>query len=338
MALQIFNRIAERIAPQSFQSMRQDYWKFKEDFDRRVTKKVRRAQSSLALRARLAFGNNDGLNPNELFGAIDDEQWLQLMTVGYRERPALREFLPGLPEEKIQLRFTGNAGDKTLTEGFHAYRLFKNIVRKHCGAFVSRDILDFGCGWGRIIRFFLKETSPERLWGVDCLEEAIQICKETNRWCKFQLIQPRPPMSFPDESFDLIYSYSVFSHLSEDVHLQWLEEFRRLLRPKGLLIATTWPRDYILECARLRNLNAVPFFKGGAASSFVDTEKFLTDYDNGKFCYSPVGGGGILDGSFYGETCISRTYASRYWSKYFTLRDYIDDRDQCAQNVIVVEK
>jgi hypothetical protein len=146
--------------------MRLDYWKFKEDFDRRVTKKVRDVQSSLALQARLSFGHTDGLRPNELFGAIGDEQWFAADDRWLsRTANAARNATRHLPEEKVQLRFTGNSGDNTLAEGFYAYRLFKNIVRKHRGAFVSRDILDFGCGWGRIYPIFLERYRPEMPMG-----------------------------------------------------------------------------------------------------------------------------------------------------------------------------
>ena len=46
-----------------------------------------------------------------------------------------------------------------------------------------------------------------------------------------------PPLPLEDESFDLIWSISVFTHLTDN-SLPWLCELHRLLRPGGLLIAT----------------------------------------------------------------------------------------------------
>jgi ubiquinone/menaquinone biosynthesis C-methylase UbiE len=226
-----------------------------------------------------------------------------------------------------------------LREAFSAYTLFKQIVQNHLeDSSRLNTVLDFGCGWGRIIRFFLKDIEPSDLWGIDCAAEVIEICKQTNKWCKFELIDPFPPTSFPDGTFDLIYCYSVFSHLSEEAHRKWLVEFRRILRPGGLLIATTWHREFIMRCAELRKQENRPVWLSGQARSFLDTAQVLSDYDSGKYLHSPVGGGGILDPSFFGETCIPKGYVLSHWTKHFKFLDFIDDRNLCSQNVIVVKK
>src|SRR5262249_55761974 len=148
-------------------------------------------------------------------------------------------------DEEVQVRLTGDKGDSVLKEGFLAYKLFKRMYESYVGDIGQCDkVLDFGCGWGRIIRFFLKDLHPSRLYGADPLGEMIDLCKKTNRWCNFRLISTSPPSPFPDDTFDLIYSYSVFSHLSEEMHVRWLEDLSRILRPGGLLVATTREREY----------------------------------------------------------------------------------------------
>jgi predicted RNA methylase len=49
-------------------------------------------------------------------------------------------------------------------------------------------ILDFGCGWGRILRFFLKDVPAKNLIGVDVDPEVIEICKETIREGRFEIV------------------------------------------------------------------------------------------------------------------------------------------------------
>ena len=49
----------------------------------------------------------------------------------------------------------------------------------------------------------------------------------------FEQSAVEPPLRFADGSFDIVYAYSVFSHLSERVQLRWVEEFARILRPGG---------------------------------------------------------------------------------------------------------
>jgi SAM-dependent methyltransferase len=239
----------------------------------------------------------------------------------------------------VQAEYTGNTDDSTLIEGFNAYRLFKRSYEAHVGPLESARVLDFGCGWGRIIRFFLRDIPPERLTGADYRVEVIEACRATNRWCNFVLVEPHPPTPFPAKSFDLIYLYSVFSHLSEQMHLELLEEFRRLLVPGGLLIATTWGRDFIRYCEGLRHdpeLHAKPAYLAGSGNAFRDAAASLAAYDAGSFCYHGYGGESMW--SFWGEACISKAYVERRWREFFEICDYIEDRSVCPQNVIVARK
>jgi SAM-dependent methyltransferase len=206
--------------------------------------------------------------PNDLFSGISDGFWFWLCTEGYRRIPELRKVLPSMPPEDVQLMFTGDKGDPVLREGFSAYVLFRDLYQSHVGPLAnSAGIMDFGCGWGRIIRFFLKDIDPTRLYGVDPVDEMVSLCKERDRWCTFERISPKPPMRFQDNAFDLIYSFSVFSHLSEEMHKRWLVELRRVLKPGGLFIATTRGREFIEYCGQMRRCKDLAVMHPGPGSS-----------------------------------------------------------------------
>jgi SAM-dependent methyltransferase len=279
----------------------------------------------------------DVKRPNLIFGSLSDELWLWANTAGYREHQVLRNVLPSMPDEMTQSRFTGFSGDETLTKAFDAYSLVKRLSEKYLdGISGLHSVLDFGCGWGRMARFFLRDLDPSKIWGVDCLARIIAVCQQTNKWCNFRVVDPLPPTTFPGEMFDLIYSYSVFSHLSEDAHKKWLLEFNRILRPGGLLIATTRGREFIEYCEMLRHSKGRP--PDGVETAFPYTKQSLSDYDNGMYCYYPLGGGDILDASFYGETCIPKVYVLNHWTKDFTFLEYFESGDVELQNTIVVKK
>jgi SAM-dependent methyltransferase len=147
-----------------------------------------------------------------------------------------------------------------------------------------------------------------------------------------------PPTSFPDQMFDLIYSYSVFSHLSEEAHLAWLKEFKRIMKPGGLLIVTTRAREMIDYCGTLRTSDDLSDpHQQGLAMAFAETNYWLAKYDAGQYCHSPLSGGDILDSSFYGETCIPKTYILKHWMEHFTFLEYIEARNISDQNMIVVK-
>lgn len=277
----------------------------------------------------------------KLFGRMSDEFWFWLYTDGYRQSPVVRQLLPAMPDESLQLQFTGISGDTTLQQAFAAYRLFKTIGQQYGKTLDEKTpILDFGCGWGRIIRFFLKDVEPANLYGVDCDSVIIELCITLNLQAHFQIIHPSPPTDFSDNMFDLIYAYSVFSHLSEDIHTQWLMEFKRILKPGGIFIATTRPKEFIFLCAQWRQMRELPVYLRGSAASFIDAGQVLEEYNAGKYCFSYTGGDGSRDGSFYGETCIPRQYVERNWSQYFSEVDFIEHQEhqQFDQNVMIAQK
>ena len=94
----------------------------------------------------------------------------------------------------------------------------------------------------------LKTCLHLNLWGCDPVPEMIQLCEVQNKWASFKLINPNPPTSFPSNHFDMIYSFSVFSHLSEDFHFKVLNEIKRILKPGGIYMTTTRNRNFIYEC------------------------------------------------------------------------------------------
>jgi SAM-dependent methyltransferase len=153
------------------------------------------------------------------------------------------------------------------------------------------------------------------------------------------LTEPRPPTPLESDSFDLIYLYSVFSHLPEEMHWALLKEFHRLLAPGGMLIATTRGREFIEFCDAVRNdpkLDEMPAWQRPLANIFRNADATLSAYDSGKFCYESFGEQGRR--SFWGEACIPRGYVQRRWTEIFEVCDYIDDRNACPQNVIVARK
>jgi SAM-dependent methyltransferase len=96
-------------------------------------------------------------------------------------------------------------------------------------------ILDFGCGCGRIARHWSGLERP-RVHGSDYNEELVDWCRRNLPFMEVAVNGIEPPTSYADESFDLIYALSVFSHLDEPLQGAWMSELRRMLRPGGLLL------------------------------------------------------------------------------------------------------
>ena len=104
--------------------------------------------------------------------------------------------------------------------------------------FAGKRVLDFGCGPGKVLRYFLAEAADGTFYGCDIDAPSIE-------WLERHLSPPlevfvneeRPPLPFEDDRLDLVWAMSVFTHIV-DAWSDWLVELRRILNPGGLLIAS----------------------------------------------------------------------------------------------------
>jgi SAM-dependent methyltransferase len=107
----------------------------------------------------------------------------------------------------------------------------------------AQRVLDFGCSAGRMLRWLAPFEKNRELWGVDIGSGPIH-------WATMHLSPPlrfattttAPHLPFEQDSFDLIYSGSVFSHIT-DLADAWLLELRRILRPGGWMYLTVHDKN-----------------------------------------------------------------------------------------------
>ncbi|HEV3316549.1 MAG TPA: class I SAM-dependent methyltransferase [Candidatus Angelobacter sp.] len=97
--------------------------------------------------------------------------------------------------------------------------------------------LDFGCGIGRLTRA-LAQRFPE-CWGVDISPTMIRLAEELHRGdprCKFWLNATDHLRKFPPAYFGFIYTSITLPHIPKKHVVNYLKEFARVLRPKGILV------------------------------------------------------------------------------------------------------
>jgi ubiquinone/menaquinone biosynthesis C-methylase UbiE len=109
--------------------------------------------------------------------------------------------------------------------------------------YVSLDnatILDWGCGPARVVRHWKELMGANcSVFGTDYNEKTIDWCKNNIQNVAFEHNGVNPPTNFSDEKFDLIYGISIFTHLSEKNHHDWLAELLRITKKNGIVIITT---------------------------------------------------------------------------------------------------
>lgn len=105
-------------------------------------------------------------------------------------------------------------------------------------SFADKRVLDFGCGSGKVMRHFLAEAAEGELHGCDIDVRSID-------WINARLAPPlhafandeAPPLAQPDGRYDLIWSVSVFTHLT-DHWAGWIAELHRVLAEDGLFVCS----------------------------------------------------------------------------------------------------
>lgn len=146
---------------------------------------------------------------------------------------------PPLPPRRLMVRVTGTAdAEWFVRSGRAAYE----AIAAHVALESVGSVLDFGCGCGRVIRYW--NDFGGAVSGSDVNAEALDWCRANLPFASFMRNRLAPPADFGDASFDLVYALSVFTHLTADLQVAWRDELRRLLRPGGRLLLSTHGRSY----------------------------------------------------------------------------------------------
>lgn len=108
---------------------------------------------------------------------------------------------------------------------------YEEIKHKH--------ILDWGCGAGRVIRHLPKLIdSTNRVYGTDYNEKYVKWCGKNLDNVEIRSNHLNPPLPFEADFFDLIYSISIFTHLSEKMHSRWMTELNRVSKIGAKILIT----------------------------------------------------------------------------------------------------
>lgn len=106
-----------------------------------------------------------------------------------------------------------------------------NPLAKHFNL-TDQNVLDFGSGTGANCSLF----EPTRYVGIDPDEERVQYAAKrypTHRFLPFNCKE----LPLEDDSLDLVLIVAVLHHISSQQISEYIQEFRRVLKPKGMVIA-----------------------------------------------------------------------------------------------------
>ncbi|HRG69590.1 MAG: class I SAM-dependent methyltransferase [Saprospiraceae bacterium] len=145
-----------------------------------------------------------------------------------------------------------------------------NLISNHIDLNKQIKILDWGCGPSRVIRHLpqlLKDKSI--IYGSDYNEDTISWNTRNIFGINFIKNDLIPPLKFENNYFDVVYSISVFTHLSEKLFLPWIIELNRILKHGGILIFTLHGDAFKIK---LKESEQTQFINGNAVNHYSDIE------------------------------------------------------------------
>ena len=218
------------------------------------------------------------------------------------ECKAIKDIMGSVPPEHLRKR---THGDECLSSFENIGRVISSDIHSSINSIIELGehcrILDFGCGCGRVIKYFHESSANSRLYGTDIDEDVISWCQHhLSHIGEFITNEESPPLPFGDDFFDFVYSISVFTHLPEDMQFAWLEELRRVTKRGGYLLLTTHGEELF------------------QTTSEEDKRQFRE-----KGFYYSVGSGteGLPD--FYQTSFHTKDYIYSHWSKFFEIKKII---------------
>jgi SAM-dependent methyltransferase len=211
---------------------------------------------------------------------------------------------PTVPAELM--RYTCALENQTdfVRTGAEVFTMLDLAAQKHEAKSIRdfRSILDFGCGNGRVLRFF--DEASSKVWGCDVNALVIEFAASNFPSAHLYHSPLLPPLEYETGAFDLIFSFSVFSHLSLDVERVWLAELARVAAPDCLFLLSIHGEWWIeaTQGERTKALRAAGFTwevvhgRKGVATDFPD---------------------------YYEVSFHTSSYIRQNWSEYFEILDVV---------------
>jgi SAM-dependent methyltransferase len=190
------------------------------------------------------------------------------------------------------------------------YRGFDKALQKKFGKSFSEfsSIVDWGCGSARVARHVTKALKrTANFVGFDIDAVAIEWANK-NVGPYFRLCKTNPPLEQATATVDVVYSYSVLTHLAAETLAIWVEEMARILKPGGIGLFTVLSDRAMIA---LQSGLARPALEAWRSTGIFDS---MSNLDI-KALDVPV--------DYYRNVWLTRDYINKIFGERFEIVDFI---------------
>jgi SAM-dependent methyltransferase len=201
-------------------------------------------------------------------------------------------------------------------------------------------VLDFGCGVGRQLLHFTRNYPAPRYHACDVHLGYVSFVKRHYPTVQVKQSAFSPPLDYDNDTFNVIYSVSVFSHLAPTEHRAWLEELARVVKPGGYCFLTIEGRT------ALRKSMARSVWDQGPAAGEAELMRqgvLYKEYDD--LAWQKKHEGRALAskkylgvGATYGNTAMSVPYIYKEWESVggWHVADVVEGVVDRRQDIVVL--
>jgi SAM-dependent methyltransferase len=229
-------------------------------------------------------------------------------SIGACTDPVLETLVPDFPPRELRMLVAEPELELFLWTGILDLNTVLTAWETHGPRVAGRkpSILDFGCGCGRLSRFLVPCAPIAEIHAADVNPDLVAWCDASLDGITTIATKVAPPLPYAEGTFDLVYSLSVLTHLPAEALGPWLAELRRIMRPGGVLVATTHGTRALERIRNEAELQKIVGLDSGSAA------RMLGELPSAKVLYRPYGEDRLAvtrAGSQYGTTFLSEAHA-----------------------------
>lgn len=253
-----------------------------------------------------AAGTRELNDLHAIFGDVDDGLFAFLAGRFFNGYDAVKETLPGWASDEIRHNSTGKFEFRQhVLDASWFWRTVRDEFEDLTGKpIASASVADYGAGWGRIARFANKDVPAQQFYALEpnpLFQKIYSDCRLPGHlvptgWQSAQATGV--------ENVDLIFSYSILTHSSEELTRNIVDRWTEMTRPGSVVACTIRPGCFLTE-----HDGDMAVFSGEEHGQLAEA------YLRGEFIYKPY----RPDEPSWGVTVIPVSYLERLTEGRFKL-------------------